>query len=156
MCQQGLPCATRLEPTTPIDISWSSRSLPGSPSSVLSSPFPALTLRLALTVFRPTIYQSPGRSTMKTQVSVIAILTLAALANSQSREDIPSCARPCLDDAIKSTTSCAIDDFACVCKNFGSIQGAAVSCVLAKCGQDTALNKVLPATKQLCEGVKSI
>lgn len=101
---------------------------------------------------------------MKTQVSAIAILTLAALANSQ----VPSCARPCLDDAIKSTTSCAIDDLACVCKNFGSIQGAAVGCVLAKCGQDTALStvgltariwfhtncditdKVLPATKKLC------
>ncbi|PWI63934.1 hypothetical protein PCL_02790 [Purpureocillium lilacinum] len=92
---------------------------------------------------------------MKTQVSVIAILTLATLVSSQTREDIPSCARPCLDDAIKSTTSCAIDDFACVCKNFGSIQGAAVGCVLAKCGQDTALNKVLPATKKLCEGVKN-
>lgn len=75
--------------------------------------------------------------------SAVAALAVAALANAQSRSDIPSCALPCLDDAVKKNTPCSTDDTACICKNFSAIQGSATSCVLEKCGQDVALSTSL-------------
>ncbi|KAL6879920.1 hypothetical protein HDV57DRAFT_100609 [Trichoderma longibrachiatum] len=77
-------------------------------------------------------------------------LALAALASAQTRADIPSCALPCLDDAVKANTKCSTTDYACICKNFDAVQGAATGCVITKCGSDVAINKVLPATQALC------
>ncbi|KAK1240471.1 hypothetical protein MKX07_004499 [Trichoderma sp. CBMAI-0711] len=77
-------------------------------------------------------------------------LALAALASAQTRADIPSCALPCLDDAVKANTKCSTTDYACICKNFDAVQGAATGCVISKCGTDVAINKVLPATQALC------
>ncbi|EFY88371.1 hypothetical protein J3459_011277 [Metarhizium acridum] len=82
----------------------------------------------------------------------VAAITMAALVSAQSAGDVPSCALPCLEDSVKKTTSCDKTDFKCICKeqNFSKVQGDATSCVLAKCGSDVALNKVLPATQKLC------
>ncbi|KAJ6444565.1 CFEM domain-containing protein [Purpureocillium lavendulum] len=80
----------------------------------------------------------------------VVTLALASLVAAQSRSDIPSCALPCLDDAVKASTSCATDDFSCICASMDKVQGAAAGCILSKCGQDKALNEVLPAAKKLC------
>ncbi|KAJ0414761.1 hypothetical protein BJY00DRAFT_318512 [Aspergillus carlsbadensis] len=87
------------------------------------------------------------------KLTSILALTLATLGATQTINDVPKCAIPCLDDAIKSKTSCGIKDYKCVCKdeNFSKVQGAATSCVVDKCGSDVALQQVLPATKKLCE-----
>ncbi|RFU71863.1 extracellular membrane, cfem domain-containing, partial [Trichoderma arundinaceum] len=85
---------------------------------------------------------------MKT-AAFIAV-ALAALAQAQTRADIPACALPCLDDAVKANTKCSTTDYACICKDFSAVQTAATSCVISKCGADVALNKVLPATQALC------
>lgn len=69
-----------------------------------------------------------------------AALALAALVRCQTREDIPECAIPCLDDAVKSETDCEVTDYACICKDFDAIQGAATSCVISECGADKALS----------------
>ncbi|KAK2601625.1 hypothetical protein QQS21_004860 [Conoideocrella luteorostrata] len=84
--------------------------------------------------------------------SAVAAVAFAALVSAQSKDDIPSCAIPCLDDAVKSKTSCSTTDFACICKkeNFSAIQGAATSCVISKCGPEKAVGEVLPATQKLC------
>ncbi|KAL2865233.1 CFEM domain-containing protein [Aspergillus lucknowensis] len=84
--------------------------------------------------------------------SAIFAIALATLAASQTVNDIPKCAIPCLDDAIKSKTNCKTTDYKCVCKkeNFDKVQGAATGCVIQKCGSDVAINQVLPATKKLC------
>ena len=71
---------------------------------------------------------------------MIASLAMATLAMAQSLSDLPSCALPCLEDAVKGT-SCSVDDFACICKDFDAIQGKAAGCILSACGQDTALSK---------------
>ncbi|KAL2832676.1 hypothetical protein BJY01DRAFT_253831 [Aspergillus pseudoustus] len=86
------------------------------------------------------------------KLSALLAVTIATLAASQTINDVPKCALPCLDDAIKSKTSCGVKDYKCVCKeeNFNKVQGAATSCVIQKCGSDVALNQVLPATKKLC------
>ena len=84
-----------------------------------------------------------------------AAVALAALARAQGLADIPTCAQPCLESAIKDNTSCEVSDLACVCKNFDSLQGDAQSCVLEKCGAEKALNEVLPAASKLCENPPS-
>ncbi|KAL6856303.1 hypothetical protein J3F83DRAFT_752947 [Trichoderma novae-zelandiae] len=77
-------------------------------------------------------------------------LALAALAQAQTRADIPSCALPCLDAAVKANTKCSTTDYACICKSFDAVQAQATTCVISKCGTDVAINKVLPATQALC------
>ncbi|EGR44212.1 uncharacterized protein TRIREDRAFT_70840 [Trichoderma reesei QM6a] len=71
-------------------------------------------------------------------------LALAALAQAQTRADIPSCALPCLDDAVKANTKCSTTDYACICKNFDAVQGAATGCVISKCGTDVAISMSCP------------
>ncbi|QPG93958.1 hypothetical protein C2857_003800 [Epichloe festucae Fl1] len=86
--------------------------------------------------------------------SAATVLAMAAVVSAQSAADIPDCARPCLEKAVKDKTSCATTDYACICKteNFSAIRGAATSCVLEKCGTETAIGEVLPATQKLCAG----
>ncbi|OAA36161.1 Extracellular membrane protein, 8-cysteine region, CFEM [Beauveria brongniartii RCEF 3172] len=78
------------------------------------------------------------------------VATLFALAAAQTREDIPSCATPCLDDAVKSGTSCSITDYACICPHVTELSGSATGCVIKACGADVAVAKVLPAVQALC------
>ncbi|KAJ5348928.1 extracellular membrane [Penicillium brevicompactum] len=78
------------------------------------------------------------------------VLAFAALAHAQSRADVPPCALPCLDDAVKQKTSCATDDYACICKDQDAVKSAATSCVVSKCGISTSENEVLPAVKKIC------
>jgi hypothetical protein len=77
--------------------------------------------------------------------TAVAALAMAALVSAQSRSDIPACALPCLDDAVKSSTSCSTTDFTCICKkeNFSKVQGAATGCVIEKCGSDVAISKLI-------------
>ncbi|ATY67354.1 Extracellular membrane 8-cysteine CFEM [Cordyceps militaris] len=76
---------------------------------------------------------------------------LFTLATAQTVNDIPSCAMPCLNDAITSKTSCQTTDIPCVCKNIAAVQGAATACVIKACGSDVAINKVVPAAEALCK-----
>ncbi|KAK1237343.1 hypothetical protein MKX08_002968 [Trichoderma sp. CBMAI-0020] len=84
------------------------------------------------------------------KAATVLAVAFAALAQAQTRADIPSCALPCLDDAVKANTKCDTSDYACICKDFSAVQTAATSCVISKCGADVAINKVLPATQALC------
>ncbi|EGX88973.1 Extracellular membrane protein, 8-cysteine region, CFEM [Cordyceps militaris CM01] len=76
---------------------------------------------------------------------------LFTLATAQTVNDIPSCAMPCLNEAITSKTSCQTTDIPCVCKNIAAVQGAATACVIKACGSDVAINKVVPAAEALCK-----
>ena len=80
----------------------------------------------------------------------VAAALLAAIVKAQTIDDVPSCAVPCLDDAIKSETDCDTTDYACVCANFDAIRGVATTCVIDECGPEVALNEVLPAVEALC------
>ncbi|CAI7570095.1 unnamed protein product [Penicillium bialowiezense] len=83
-------------------------------------------------------------------IAVVA-LAFAATSHAQSLSDVPPCALPCLEDAVKQKTSCATDDYPCICKDQDAVQSAATSCVVSKCGISTAENEVLPAVKKLCQ-----
>ncbi|KAG5971215.1 hypothetical protein E4U55_001292 [Claviceps digitariae] len=85
-----------------------------------------------------------------TTTTTLAYLAVISLSHAQSLADLPSCATACLDDAVSKVTSCSTKDLPCICKKFEAIQGVAASCVLGACGNDVALNKVLPVTQQLC------
>ncbi|KAG6178096.1 hypothetical protein E4U36_006729 [Claviceps purpurea] len=69
----------------------------------------------------------------------LALLATASLALAQSLSDLPGCAIPCLNDAIKQASTCATTDLACICRKFDKIQGAAAGCILGACGKDVAL-----------------
>jgi hypothetical protein len=73
----------------------------------------------------------------------IVTLAFAALAYAQTRADVPACALPCLDSAVQQKTSCATDDYACICKDQSTVKSAATSCVLSKCGTSTALSMIV-------------
>ncbi|KAF7593285.1 hypothetical protein BBP40_011744 [Aspergillus hancockii] len=83
----------------------------------------------------------------------IAAVALATLASAHRLDSILTCARSCIQDVIKSSSSCGATDVACACKpgNFSRIKGAAAGCVLKACGSDKGLNVVLPAVEKLCK-----
>ncbi|KAI1407682.1 hypothetical protein F5Y13DRAFT_124533 [Hypoxylon sp. FL1857] len=85
----------------------------------------------------------------------IATLALATLVSAQSLSDIPQCALPCIDDARTSSTNCAADDYACICRNKDALTAAATSCVLASCGAEVATSQVLPAVDAFCDAVEA-
>ncbi|THV43702.1 hypothetical protein BGAL_1061g00010 [Botrytis galanthina] len=74
------------------------------------------------------------------QFTIVSVLALASLALAQD-SGIPSCAQPCIDDAVKSETTCGATDKACQClpDNVSSIQNAATTCVISSCGITVAL-----------------
>jgi len=88
-----------------------------------------------------------------------ALLVAAGLAAAQDLSQIPSCAQPCLVDAIKNATSCHVDssfvDFKCACDHKSDLVSAATNCVLGACGLETATGQVLPATDSFCAQVEA-
>ncbi|KAM3513163.1 hypothetical protein MY11210_003188 [Beauveria gryllotalpidicola] len=78
------------------------------------------------------------------------VAALFALAAAQTSQDIPSCAKPCIDKAVKKGTSCSTTDYACICPHMSDLSGAATGCVVEGCGADVAVGEVLPAVKALC------
>lgn len=72
------------------------------------------------------------------KVAVLAF-TFAALAQATSpRSEFPACALGCMDNAVKEQTSCLPDDFHCICMAKDVVLKAGTSCVLEKCGLETA------------------
>lgn len=53
--------------------------------------------------------------------------------------EIPECAKPCFEEAIRKVTSCEVTDKVCACANQKEIGGAATGCVISKCGIADAL-----------------
>ncbi|KAF5873578.1 uncharacterized protein Bfra_005041 [Botrytis fragariae] len=74
------------------------------------------------------------------QFTIVSVLALASLALAQD-SGIPTCAQSCIDDAVKSETTCGATDKACQClpDNVSSIQNAATTCVISSCGITVAL-----------------
>lgn len=80
---------------------------------------------------------------------------LVAAVYAQDLSSIPECARTCLTDAISQDGQCQATDAACVCGRIDQLTTLATSCVLSACGQDVALNQVLPAVQTFCANVGS-
>ncbi|OTA86126.1 hypothetical protein M434DRAFT_376648 [Hypoxylon sp. CO27-5] len=85
----------------------------------------------------------------------VITVALAAISSAQSLSDIPQCAIPCINDARTSSTNCAADDYACICRNKDALTAAATGCVLTSCGAEVATSQVLPAVNAFCNAVES-
>ncbi|TGO52781.1 hypothetical protein BOTNAR_0314g00040 [Botryotinia narcissicola] len=74
------------------------------------------------------------------QFTIVSVLAHTSLALAQD-SGIPACAQSCIDDAVKSETTCGATDKACQClpDNVSSIQNAATTCVISSCGITVAL-----------------
>lgn len=72
---------------------------------------------------------------MKFAIVAAALITLVAAG---PRDEVPQCALPCLDAAVKASTTCGADDFTCICNNFGKLAGDPnlIGCTTKACGQD--------------------
>lgn len=82
-----------------------------------------------------------------------AAVALAAAVYAQDISQIPSCALPCIEDAVTSGTSCSISDYPCICENKDALTSGATSCVIDSCGATVAATEVLPAVDNFCEEV---
>ncbi|POS75415.1 hypothetical protein DHEL01_v206186 [Diaporthe helianthi] len=80
---------------------------------------------------------------------------LVAAVFAQDLTNIPECARSCLMNAITQDGQCQPTNTACVCGRIDQLTGLATGCVLSGCGQDVAINQVLPAVQGLCTNVGS-
>jgi hypothetical protein len=93
------------------------------------------------------------------KASAVLVAAAAAVVSAQSDAcqltSIPSCALPAIQAAVSSATKCATTDYACVCASQQALTGAATPGVLQACGQDTAINKVLPAVQAFCSAITS-
>ncbi|TPX09338.1 uncharacterized protein E0L32_009382 [Thyridium curvatum] len=87
--------------------------------------------------------------------TAVLLAAAAATASAQCITDIPSCAQPIIVKAASTATTCAADDFKCQCTkdNQSKITGAATADVIKACGDDVAINKVLPATQAFCAAI---
>ncbi|KAJ5120809.1 uncharacterized protein N7515_010197 [Penicillium bovifimosum] len=80
----------------------------------------------------------------------VATLIFAILAHASPRDEIPSCAVPCIDTVVTEQTSCVTDDFNCICASQAAVAKAGRRCVMDKCGLKTAMNEVLPVVNKIC------
>ncbi|KAL7936403.1 hypothetical protein V8C35DRAFT_295403 [Trichoderma chlorosporum] len=81
----------------------------------------------------------------------LVLATFAAVVYGQSISDIPPCALPCIESAAEAQ-GCGATDVTCACAHFSAIEGASLECVVDACGDDVAINQVLPAVEALCPG----
>ncbi len=75
------------------------------------------------------------------KLTVVAII-FAVSAMAQTKHQIPKCAIPCMQRAIKANTKCAFEDFKCICKDRSkAFDHAAIECVIDACGKLQAIRK---------------
>ncbi|KAG8169561.1 hypothetical protein KVR01_000306 [Diaporthe batatas] len=118
-------------------------------------PIQAYTGHSLLSHLRPT--PSSERQPVTTANMKVTLLAagLVATVFAQDLSSIPECARSCLTDAISQDGQCQATDAACVCGRIDQLTTLATGCVLSACGQDVALNQVLPAVQTFCTNVGS-
>ncbi|KUI62804.1 hypothetical protein VP1G_09929 [Cytospora mali] len=93
---------------------------------------------------------------MRLSISILALAAGAGLVSSQCISSIPECAQDCLLSAA-SSVGCSTTDYTCQCStdNQSAIQQDATSCVLDGCGQNVALQQVLPAAEAFCSAINA-
>ncbi|EHK44906.1 hypothetical protein TRIATDRAFT_171091, partial [Trichoderma atroviride IMI 206040] len=90
--------------------------------------------------------------------TLLAAASVAGVVAAQSLSDyFPKCSVDCLEEATKQATSCSTTDAVCFCvqSNYEAIYNSGLACVLKDCGNDVAVDKVLPAAIQFCSAASS-
>lgn len=82
---------------------------------------------------------------MEVNYALIPII-FAAVANGQTRADMPKCAIPCWDAAVDNWTSCDVEDYECACERESDIRKTGAQCVINACGNDAGVSKLVTLT----------
>ncbi|KAI1395586.1 hypothetical protein F4819DRAFT_181127 [Hypoxylon fuscum] len=89
------------------------------------------------------------------QFKTLAIAFFAAAAAAESLQEliaeIPSCAKPCLDDA-STKIGCSTTDNSCQCSKIDDLTKEAITCVSTSCNSDD-LTKTTKLSAQICAAV---
>ncbi|KAK3370073.1 hypothetical protein B0H63DRAFT_527826 [Podospora didyma] len=83
--------------------------------------------------------------------SAVFLGALVAAVSAQSGlESFPECSQKCISTGV-TTVGCTLNDVKCICEKMETLVAGATSCVVAACGIDVAIGKVLPASSVYCE-----
>ncbi|KAM0429793.1 hypothetical protein ACHAPT_006399 [Fusarium lateritium] len=96
---------------------------------------------------------------MKTVAVAVAVLAAQAVAQSLDKADyFPECSLDCLTEAIEKSVECKETDSLCLCdhENYEAIYEYTMDCVIDACGEDVAVDEVLPAAEPYCEDATSL
>lgn len=74
---------------------------------------------------------------------IVAALAFVSSAVAQTRDDVPVCARGCIETSTRKVTNCNFNDIKCCCKkeNQDKILNDSLKCVVDSCGLDVAISK---------------
>ncbi|RSL55661.1 hypothetical protein CEP54_009243 [Fusarium duplospermum] len=97
---------------------------------------------------------------MKTVAVAVAVLALQVVAHeSLDKADyFPECSLDCLTEAIEKSTDCKETDSTCLCDhdNYVAIYEYTMDCVIDACGEDVAVDEVLPAAEPYCSDANEL
>ncbi|KAL2670477.1 hypothetical protein Neosp_014265 [[Neocosmospora] mangrovei] len=96
---------------------------------------------------------------MKTVAVAVAALALQVVAESLDKADyFPECSLDCLTEAIEKSVECKETDSICLCdhENYEAIYEYTMDCVIDACGEDVAIDEVLPAAEPYCSDATSL
>ncbi|KAM6515663.1 hypothetical protein FALCPG4_013879 [Fusarium falciforme] len=97
---------------------------------------------------------------MKTVAVAVAALALQVVAHeSLDKADyFPECSLDCLTEAIEKSVECKETDSICLCdhENYEAIYEYTMDCVIDACGEDVAIDEVLPAAEPYCSDATSL
>ncbi|KAI3326847.1 hypothetical protein HD806DRAFT_419076 [Xylariaceae sp. AK1471] len=90
---------------------------------------------------------------MQFKTVVLSLFVAAAAAKSIDEivAEIPSCAKPCLDDG-STKAGCAVDDHKCQCTNIDALTSNSIICISTGCNKDD-LATTSQVTSELCLAV---
>ncbi|KAI1086564.1 hypothetical protein F5B19DRAFT_131349 [Rostrohypoxylon terebratum] len=91
------------------------------------------------------------------QFTTLALALFAAAVSAQSTaqliSQIPSCAKPCLDDA-STKIGCSTTDTSCQCSKIDSLTTQAIGCVSISCSADD-LTQTTKLSAEICASIAS-
>ncbi|KAI0896675.1 hypothetical protein F4806DRAFT_436334 [Annulohypoxylon nitens] len=91
------------------------------------------------------------------QFTTLALALFAAAVSAQSTEQlisqIPSCAKPCLDDA-STKIGCSTTDTSCQCSKIDDLTTQAIGCVSTSCSADD-LTQTTKLSAEICAAIAS-
>lgn len=77
--------------------------------------------------------------------AIFATVVFVSSVVGQTMNDVPACARGCIEASTKKVTNCKWGDLKCSCKteNREKILSDSLQCVVNQCGLDVAISKSL-------------
>ncbi|KAM5356702.1 hypothetical protein ACJ41O_003348 [Fusarium nematophilum] len=91
---------------------------------------------------------------MKTIAVAVAALAIKVAAHGtiEYADYFPECSLDCLGKAVEEAVDCSATDSICLCdhENYVAIYEHSMDCVIEACGEEVAVDEVLPAAEPYC------